>query len=45
MQYLFASHRERKRNRFQGYDYSQYGWYFITICVKNKEKILGEIRN
>jgi REP element-mobilizing transposase RayT len=33
----------RKPNRLKGYDYSQNGAYFITICTKNKEKVLGEI--
>ena len=27
----------------QGYDYSQTGYYFVTICVKDKRKILGKI--
>ncbi len=31
---------KRKTNRLKGYDYSQTGGYFITICVKNKENIL-----
>ena len=35
----------RKQNRLQNYDYSEAGVYFITICTKNKEKILwnGEL--
>ena len=37
--------RNRKRNRLKGYDYSQKGWYFITICVKNRIECLGEIKN
>ncbi|MEK7166984.1 MAG: transposase [Patescibacteria group bacterium] len=35
----------RKKNRFENYNYSQSGWYFVTICVKNKEKFFGEIKN
>jgi len=31
---------KRKPNRIKGYDYSQKGGYFITICVKNKANIL-----
>ena len=27
----------RKRNRLKGYDYSQDGLYFVTICTKNKQ--------
>jgi len=33
----------RKNIRLKDYDYSQAGYYFVTICVKNKNKILGEI--
>ncbi len=29
----------------KGYDYSQAGAYFITICTKNRECLLGEIKN
>ena len=31
---------KRKKNRLQEYDYSEPGAYFITICTKNKEKLL-----
>jgi REP element-mobilizing transposase RayT len=33
----------RKNIRLQEYDYSQAGYYFITICVKDKHETLGEI--
>ena len=33
----------RKYIRLKGYDYSKAGYYFITICVKNRENILGEV--
>ena len=33
----------RKNIRLTGYDYSQNGAYFVTICVKGKHEILGEI--
>lgn len=33
----------RKRIRLQGYDYSEENMYFITICVKNRLEMLGEI--
>ncbi|MGN0542256.1 MAG: transposase [Acutalibacteraceae bacterium] len=33
----------RKPNRLKGYDYSENGVYFITICVQNKEHILSKI--
>ncbi|MDR1680012.1 MAG: transposase [Prevotellaceae bacterium] len=33
----------RRSIRLQGYDYSQAGLYFITICVKNGEWLFGEV--
>ncbi|MBS1643411.1 MAG: transposase [Bacteroidetes bacterium] len=35
----------RKSIRLKGYDYSQAGLYFITICTQNREHYFGEIRN
>ena len=35
----------RKANRLLNYDYSQNGAYFITVCTRNKELILGAIDN
>jgi len=32
----------RKIIRLQGYDYSKNGAYFVTICIKDKMKILGD---
>ena len=34
---------KRKNIRLKGYDYNTPGWYFITICTKNKEKLLCNI--
>ena len=33
----------RKSIRLKGYDYSQAGLYFITICVNDRECLFGEI--
>ena len=33
----------RKSIRLKGYDYSQSGLYFVTICCKNKECLFGNI--
>ena len=33
----------RKPTRLKGYDYSVSGYYFITICSKDKAKIFGSI--
>ncbi|QDT42221.1 Transposase IS200 like protein [Gimesia alba] len=35
---------QRKTIRLQGYDYSQAGLYFITICTHNQLCLFGEIR-
>ena len=35
----------RRSIRLPDYDYSQAGYYFITICVQNRECLLGEIKN
>lgn len=35
--------RTRKQNRFKNYDYSKNGFYFITMCSKNREHIFGHI--
>lgn len=35
----------RKDMRLRCYDYSSEGYYFITICMKNRLEILGKINN
>ncbi len=32
----------RKNIRLQNYDYSQAGYYFVTICTKNKKNLFWE---
>ena len=32
---------KRKPNRLAGYDYSQSGCYFVTICTKDREHLFG----
>ena len=34
-------HRSR---RLPGYDYRRAGWYFVTICTKNRLPLFGEVR-
>ena len=34
------SHPEREQNRLMGYDTSQNGAYFITVCVQDRAEIL-----
>ena len=33
----------RKKNRLQGYNYSLNGVYYLTLCVKGKHNLLGEV--
>ncbi len=33
----------RKSIRLKGYDYSQAGLYFITICVQNRACLFGDV--
>ncbi|NCC26025.1 MAG: transposase [Deltaproteobacteria bacterium] len=40
-----APQRNRRSIRLQGYDYSQAGAYFVTICTQNRECLFGEIEN
>ena len=35
----------RRSIRLEGYDYSQPGAYFATICTHQRESMLGEIIN
>ena len=35
--------QKRKATRLKGYDYSAVGMYFITVCVRGRADILGEI--
>ncbi len=34
---------KRKQMRLKYYDYSQNGYYFVTICTKDKKHLFGEI--
>jgi REP element-mobilizing transposase RayT len=35
----------RRSIRLKGYDYSQAGMYFVTICTQNRECLFGKITN
>jgi hypothetical protein len=40
----FSPETHRRRSiRLRGYDYSSSGFYFVTVCTKNKECLFGEI--
>src|SRR5437867_3978581 len=36
-------YKKKKQYRLKGYDYSQHGAYFITICTKNKQDFFGSV--
>ena len=40
-----ATGRNHKKNRLTEYDYSQDGYYFVTICTKGRTECFGEIRD
>jgi len=35
----------RRSNRLKNYNYSDNGWYFVTICSKDRKSIFAEINN
>lgn len=35
----------RKSNRLKNFDYSQNGYYFVTICINDREEFFGKIKN
>ncbi|KAA3596336.1 MAG: hypothetical protein DWQ06_15790 [Calditrichaeota bacterium] len=37
--------KNRKLNRLKNYDYSQNGFYFVTLCTKNRIEYFGRIEN
>lgn len=39
---IMNKYPERKQTRLTNYDYSNNGWYFITICSYNRSNIFGE---
>ena len=42
----YTPHIHHRRSiRLKGYDYSQNGAYFITICAQNRECLFGKIKN
>ncbi len=35
----------RRSIRLKGYDYTQAGLYFVTICCQNRECLYGQVKN
>lgn len=42
---MYIEKRRRKQIRLSGFDYSSNNCYFITICVKQKECLFGNVVN
>ena len=40
---MFIEKPARKRARLREYDYSSAGYYFVTICTKDRQESLGSI--
>ena len=38
-------HPDSKSHRLPGYDYSQPGWYFVTLSTRNMSCLFGSVRN
>lgn len=45
MEKKFKNKYKIKSARLKGYDYSQNGMYFMTICTKDKEDFFGSVKN
>ena len=42
---FYPQKHHRRSIRLKGYDYTQVGAYFITVCTKNRECVLGDVVN
>ncbi|MFA5103655.1 MAG: transposase [Candidatus Margulisiibacteriota bacterium] len=42
---LFKGRYRIETDRLKGWDYSSNGYYFVTICTKNRYPYFGEIKN
>ena len=36
---------ERRLSRLAGFDYRRGGWYFVTICTKDRALLFGEVKD
>ena len=43
--FLYIQMKNRKPTRLREYDYSNGGWYFVTICTYKKINYFGRIKN
>lgn len=40
---MYTDLPQRKTIRLKDYDYSQEGYYFVTICTQNRENLFGQV--
>ena len=43
--YILQMEHTRKSLRLKKYDYSQTGWYYVTVCTKERGDIFGRVEN
>ncbi len=41
----YKNNFRRKTTRLRGWDYTSPGWYFVTICTRNRQPFFGRIAN
>ena len=41
----FKNKYQIESNRLQTWDYSSPGGYFLTVCINDREEILGTVKN
>jgi len=42
---LYQNKYRRNTLRLETWDYSNIGWYYITICTKDKKEYFGKVTN
>jgi putative transposase len=42
---MSSTFKKRKSNRLKVYDYSENGYYFVTLCTENGKEYFGKIEN
>ena len=40
---MIVRYKNKKQHRLKEYDYSNSGYYYVTICTKNKNNYFGEV--
>ena len=40
---MYRDRYRTRSTRLEGWDYSAYGYYFVTFCTKDKQPFLGKV--